>query len=129
VPAGAHSHTVLAALGALGVRVVLDDFGTGYTSVAYLRELPIHGLRSPLPQLTAGVAGEPADRTVVTGLATIAHALGLTLTVHDVDDERLADGLVTSGCDAVQGLRYAAPATSHQVAALLHRPATVAGHG
>jgi predicted signal transduction protein with EAL and GGDEF domain len=129
VPAGAHSHTVLAALGALGVRVVLDDFGTGYTSVAYLRELPIHGLRSPLPQLTAGVSGEPADRSLVTGLATIAHALNLTLTVHGVDDERLADGLDASGCDAVQGLRYAAPATPHGVSALLRRPATVAGHG
>ncbi|MFG1607559.1 EAL domain-containing protein [Actinoplanes sp. NPDC049265] len=129
VPAGAHSHTVLAALGALGVRVVLDDFGAGYTSVAYLRDLPIHGLRSPLPQLTAGVTGEAADRTVVTGLATIAHALGLTLTVHGVDDERLADGLAASGCDAVQGLRYSGPATPHRVSALLQRPATVAGHG
>lgn len=126
VPAGAHSHTVLAALAGLGVRVVLDDFGAGYTSVAYLRELPIHGLRSPLPPLTAGVSGEPA---LVAGLAMIAHALGLTLTVHGVDDERLADGLHTSGCDAVQGLRYAAPATPHRVSALLRRSATMAGRG
>lgn len=126
VPAGEHSHTVLGALGALGVRVVLDDFGAGYTSVAYLRELPIHGLRSPLPPLTTGTTGEP---DLVAGLATIAHALGLTLTVHGVDDERLADGLETTGCDAVQGLRYAAPATPHRVAAWVHRPATTAGRG
>ena len=129
VPAGAHSHTVLAALGALGVRVELDDFGAGYTSVAYLRELPIHGLRSPLPQLTGGVAGEPADRSLVAGLATIAHALGLTLTVHGVDDERLADGLDVSGCDAVQGLHYAAPATPQRVAAWIRQPTTVVGPG
>ena len=114
VPAGAHSHTVLAALATLGARLVLDDFGTGYTSVAYLRGLPIHGLRCPLPQL----AGGNADR-LICGLATVAHALGLTLTVHGVDDERLAEAVEGSGCDEVQGLRYAAPATPHRVSALL----------
>ncbi|MEV6488595.1 EAL domain-containing protein [Actinoplanes sp. NPDC051633] len=114
VPAGAHSHAVLAALGGLGTRLVLDDFGAGYTSVAYLRGLPIHGLRCPLPLLTGGNA-----RLLVSGLATVAHALGLVLTVHGVDDERMAEAVEGTGCDEVQGLRYAAPATPHRVSGLL----------
>jgi diguanylate cyclase (GGDEF)-like protein len=120
VPAGPHSHTVLAALAALGARLTLDDFGAGYTSVAYLRGLPIHGLRCPLPQLAGGNAGR-----LVSGLATIAHALGLTLTVYGVDDERLGEAVEGSGCDEVQGLRYAAPATPHRISALFRSAAYV----
>ena len=114
VPAGAHSHTVLAALGALGARLVLDDFGTGAISLAYLRGLPVHGLRCPLPM----IAGGDANR-LVSGLADVAHALGLTFTVHGVDDERLAAAVEGSGCDEAQGLWYAPPATPHRVTALL----------
>jgi len=105
---------VLAALGALGARLVLDDFGTGAISLAYLRGLPVHGLRCPLPM----IAGGDANR-LVSGLADVAHALGLTFTVHGVDDERLAAAVEGSGCDEAQGLWYAPPATPHRVTALL----------
>ncbi|UQU62237.1 EAL domain-containing protein [Couchioplanes caeruleus] len=121
VPAGAHSHTVLAALAALGVRIVLDDFGTGPSSLAYLRDLPVHGLRTPASLLHDNPASAEADRDLVAGMARMAHALGLTLTVHGVDDELRAATLVGTGCDGAQGLRYGAPTTPHQVPALLRR--------
>jgi len=35
----------LAALADIGVRVSVDDFGTGYSSLAYLKRLPVDGLR------------------------------------------------------------------------------------
>ncbi|MEU7901475.1 GGDEF domain-containing protein [Actinoplanes sp. NPDC049118] len=124
VPAGTHSHTVLAALAALGVRLVLDDFGTGCSSLAYLRELPVHGLRTPASLLRASPGGPDVDRELLTGMARVAHALGLTLTVHGVDDERSAAALSGTGCDGAQGLRFGPPSTPHQVPALL-RPAPV----
>ncbi|BCJ48617.1 hypothetical protein Asp14428_00920 [Actinoplanes sp. NBRC 14428] len=119
VPAGEHSHAVLSALAALGVRLVLDDFGTGYSSLAYLRDLPVHGLRTPAGLLHPTPAGAEADRELVTGMARVAHALGLTLTVHGVDDDVRAATLIGTGCDGAQGLRYGAPTTPHQVPVLL----------
>ncbi|MEV6602472.1 EAL domain-containing protein [Actinoplanes sp. NPDC051346] len=121
VPAGAQSHAVLSALAALGVRLVLDDFGTGTGSLAYLRDLPVHGLRTPSSVLSTTTGGADADRDLLGGMARVAHALGLRLTVHGVDDDRRAAALVDTGCDAAQGLRYGAPTTPHQVAALLRR--------
>ena len=122
VPAGEHSHTVLTALAALGVRIVLDEFGTGFCSVAYLRDLPVHGLRTPATLLHAAPAGLAADRQLLAGMARVAHALGLTLTVHGVDDEQRAAALPGTGCDGAQGLRYGPPSTPHQVPALLRHP-------
>jgi EAL domain-containing protein (putative c-di-GMP-specific phosphodiesterase class I) len=120
VPAGAHSHIVLTSLAELGVRIVLDDFGTGYTSVGYLRELPVHGLRTPatLLQPAPGSNGD-AERGLLAGLAQVAHALGLTLTVHGVDEDHRAFNLSGTGCDAAEGLRYGPPVTPHQVRGML----------
>jgi len=120
IPAGAHSHIVLTSLADLGVRIVLDDFGTGSPSIAYLRELPVHGLRTPatLLQPAAGDSGD-AERGVLVGLTQIAHALGLTLTVHGVDEDHRVFNLADTGCDAAQGLRYGPPTTAHQVRVLL----------
>ncbi|WP_067500118.1 GGDEF domain-containing protein [Actinoplanes sp. TFC3] len=121
VPAGEHSLTVLTAVAELGVRLVLDDFGTGFSSLAYLRELPVHGLRTPAALLHTTPEGTDADRSLLSGMARTAHALGLTLTVHGVDDDLRAAALFGTGCDGAQGLRYGAPATPHQVPALLRR--------
>ncbi|MFI5494999.1 EAL domain-containing protein [Actinoplanes sp. NPDC051859] len=127
VPAGAHSHAVLHTLASLGVRLILDDFGTGSSSLSYLRGLPLHGLRTPAGLLHPASDRDPslgaavADHDLLAGMAGIAHALGLTLTVHGVDDELRADILAGTGCDNAQGLRYVAPATPHQVPVLLRR--------
>jgi diguanylate cyclase (GGDEF)-like protein len=119
VPAGEHSHTVLAALAALGVRLQLDDFGTGFSNLAYLRELPVHGLRTPAGLVRSPAPGVDTDRDLLAGLARVAHALGLTLTVHGVDDEDAQARLAGTGVDSAQGLRYGLPSTPHQVPALL----------
>jgi diguanylate cyclase (GGDEF)-like protein len=126
VPAGEHSHTVLTALAALGVRLVLDDFGTGFSSVAYLRELPVHGLRTPATLLQTQPGGVPADRELLAGMARVAHALGLALTVHGIDDEYHAAVLAGTGCDAAQGLWYGPPSSPHQIPPLLRRRARTA---
>jgi diguanylate cyclase (GGDEF)-like protein len=120
VPAGAHSHIVLTSLADLGVRIVLDDFGTGCTSIGYLRELPVHGLRTPAALLQPPPGGNgDAERGLLIGLAQVAHALGLSLTVHGIDEDHRAFRLAGTGCDAVQGLRYGPPTTPHQVRSLL----------
>jgi EAL domain-containing protein (putative c-di-GMP-specific phosphodiesterase class I) len=52
-------------------------------------------------------------------MARVAHALGLTLTVHGIDDDEARARLTGTGVDGAQGLRFGPPSTPHQVPALL----------
>lgn len=130
IPAGAHSHTVLAALADLGIRIELDDFGTGYTSFTFLRDLPVHGLRTPARIMHDPAAAHPAHggpahgspaAQMFTAMTGIAHALELTLTVHGVDDDHHAAAVTAGGCDAAQGEAYGPPINTEHVTGLLTR--------
>ncbi|TQM06375.1 putative bifunctional diguanylate cyclase/phosphodiesterase [Pseudonocardia kunmingensis] len=99
---------VLDALGALraaGVRIALDDFGTGYSSLAWLRRLPVHGLKidgSFIDGLRCPSA-DPTDTSIVRALVELAHALGLEVTAEWVETAVQAQRLAELGCDVGQG--------------------------
>jgi diguanylate cyclase (GGDEF)-like protein/PAS domain S-box-containing protein len=99
---------VLAALGELreaGVRIALDDFGTGYSSLAWLRRLPVHGLKidgSFIDGLRKPSA-DPTDTSIVRALIELAHALGLEVTAEWVETAVQAQRLAELGCDIGQG--------------------------
>jgi EAL domain-containing protein (putative c-di-GMP-specific phosphodiesterase class I) len=114
--------TVLRTLRGMGVRIAIDDFGTGFANYAHLRTLPVcdiklaaaflDGLRSP---------GEPnpVDQQVITGLVTLAHTLGLTVTAEGVETEIQARRLRALGCDAAQGYHLGRPCPPDQLLDLL----------
>jgi diguanylate cyclase (GGDEF)-like protein/PAS domain S-box-containing protein len=99
---------VLAALRELrecGVRIALDDFGTGYSSLAWLRRLPVHGLKidgSFIDGLRSPSA-DPTDSSIVRALVELAHALALEVTAEWVETAVQAQRLAELGCDVGQG--------------------------
>jgi diguanylate cyclase (GGDEF)-like protein/PAS domain S-box-containing protein len=99
-------------LAELGVQIALDDFGTGYSNLANLRRLPATTLKLDR-SFTQGLQkhpADPADVTFVEGIVTLAHALGLAVTVEGVETEHQAARLRDLGCDTAQGWYYARPA-------------------
>ncbi|OEV29169.1 diguanylate phosphodiesterase [Streptomyces nanshensis] len=98
-------------LAELGVEIALDDFGTGYSNLANLRRLPATTLKLDR-SFTQGLQqhpADPADVTFVEGIVTLAHALGLAVTVEGVETEHQASKLRDLGCDTAQGWYYARP--------------------
>jgi EAL domain-containing protein (putative c-di-GMP-specific phosphodiesterase class I) len=98
-------------LAELGVEIALDDFGTGYSNLANLRRLPATTLKLDR-SFTQGLQqhpADPADVTFVEGIVTLAHALGLAVTVEGVETEHQAAKLRDLGCDTAQGWYYARP--------------------
>ena len=98
-------------LAELGVEIALDDFGTGYSNLANLRRLPATTLKLDR-SFTRGLQqhpADPADVTFVGGIVTLAHALGLAVTVEGVETEHQASKLRDLGCDTAQGWYYARP--------------------
>jgi EAL domain-containing protein (putative c-di-GMP-specific phosphodiesterase class I) len=97
--------TALSQLREAGVRIALDDFGTGYSSLAWLRTLPVHGLKidgSFIDGLRKPSA-DPTDTSIVRALIELAHALGLEVTAEWVETAVQAQRLAELGCDVGQG--------------------------
>ena len=108
----------LAALRDLDVRVAIDDFGTGYSSLAYLSRLPIQALkidRSFVNLLDSG----SENRTIVSTIVSLAHALRLEVVAEGVETEEQASFLRTLGCDQMQGFLFHRPTAGDELARLL----------
>jgi EAL domain-containing protein (putative c-di-GMP-specific phosphodiesterase class I) len=92
----------------LGVRVSLDDFGSGYSSLNYVKNLPVDGLRidkSSIHSLREDVVNDVIVRLIV----DFAHTLGLKVTAEGVENERQVASLMTMKCDLAQGFYYSRP--------------------
>ena len=93
----------------LGVRLALDDFGTGYSSLSYLNRLPIDVLK--LDRSFIAPLREQGDRmaAIVSGMVTMAEALGMTVVAEGVEELSQAERLRSLGCDFAQGFLFARP--------------------
>jgi diguanylate cyclase (GGDEF)-like protein len=112
---------VLQELHALGLPIYLDDFGTGYSSMAYLRELPLSGLKIDRA-FTIGLA-QPDTRRIVQTMIDLGHALGLKVVAEGTEDEATLAILADMGCDIAQGYGIARPMPGTEIAAwIAHRP-------
>ncbi|MEN3305671.1 MAG: hypothetical protein V7603_1873 [Micromonosporaceae bacterium] len=105
-------------LAGIGVRVAIDDFGTGYSNLAYLRNLPVRGLKLA-GSFVAQTGTDPIDKEIVTAVVGLAHALGLTVTAEEVETAEQVAALRALGCDLAQGYHYAPPLPAGAIDELL----------
>ncbi len=108
----------IARLRELGVAVELDDFGCGYSSLGYLRNLPVGGLkidRSFISGAGPGVAG-PEIVTAVIGLAS---TLKLNVTAEGIETHEQLFTLRQQGCAYGQGYLFSGPLPADQVPGFL----------
>mgnify|MGYP003385644282 FL=1 len=108
-----HSLKVLEQLHALGLPIYLDDFGTGYSSMAYLRELPLSGIKIDRA-FTQGL-NRPDTRRIVQATIDLGHALSLQVVAEGVEDETTLATLTEMGCDIAQGFGIARPMPDAQI--------------
>jgi EAL domain-containing protein (putative c-di-GMP-specific phosphodiesterase class I) len=96
----------LAALRRVGVAVSIDDFGTGYSSLAYLRRFPVDNLKIDR-SFISGLGDEHGDRTIVSAIIELAHALGIRVVAEGVETAAQLACLRELGCDRAQGFLFA----------------------
>jgi diguanylate cyclase (GGDEF)-like protein len=102
------SRLALADLKRLGVILEIDDFGTGYSSLAYLKQLPIDGVKIDRA-FVDGLGTDRRDAVIVEAIVSLAHALHLRVGAEGVENSRQAEWLGTLGCDCAQGYHWSAP--------------------
>lgn len=103
----------LAALKALGVRLVVDDFGTGYSSLVSFSEAAFDGLKID-QGFIRDLDSNPRHRAIVRTIVQFAHDLGLSLVAEGVETETQAELLREFGCELAQGFLYARPMAPEQ---------------
>ena len=104
-------------LQSLGVGVVLDDFGTGHSSLTWLKQHPISGIKIDR-SFVDGLPEDPVNAAIVAGVITIAHALGATVTAEGVETQAQLDALVGLQCQRAQGFLLARPMPAGHIALL-----------
>ncbi|WP_370095425.1 putative bifunctional diguanylate cyclase/phosphodiesterase [Streptacidiphilus sp. MAP12-20] len=126
---GHESLRVLQGLVDRGVTLAVDDFGTGWSNLAYLRDLPLAGLK-----LSSSFIVDPGDRgeddvawRIVSGLVSLADSLGLVLTAEGVETPETAERLRRLGCAWGQGWYFGRPAAPEALDALILASASKPG--
>ena len=99
----------------LGVRSVVDDFGVGYSSLAYLRDLPVSGLKIDR-RFVRGLGTTGNDGRLLGALCSLASAVGLDYIVEGVETGAEDEGVIALGVPLVQGFAYCAPVPPERLA-------------
>ncbi|MGD0984517.1 MAG: EAL domain-containing protein [Acidimicrobiales bacterium] len=102
------SLVVLRDLKKLGAALEVDDFGTGYSSLAYLKQLPIDGVKIDRV-FVDGLGTDGRDAVIIEAVVSLAHALQLKVAAAGVETSRQFEWLRTLGCDYGQGYQWSGP--------------------
>ena len=113
-------------IAALGVRISLDDFGTGYSSLMHIRRFPISTLK--IDQcFVRGIATDPEDAAIASGLISLAHGLDLKVVAEGVETAEQFRYLRAKRCDEIQGHIVSKPVEPAAFLGLLKRPQALSG--
>jgi EAL domain-containing protein (putative c-di-GMP-specific phosphodiesterase class I) len=97
-----HTISTLEKLKSHGVQLSINNFGTGYSSLRYLNRFPVDFLvidSSFVRNLWEG----SSDATVVSGMISLAHALGISAAAEGVETRKQVALLRGMGCNLVRG--------------------------
>jgi EAL domain-containing protein (putative c-di-GMP-specific phosphodiesterase class I) len=111
---------VMKKLNRLGVRLAIDDFGTGHSSLAYLKQFPVHEVKVDRV-FVQGIAHDPVDSAIVRAIIDLAQAMGIDAVAEGVETLAQVSGLQELGCPVAQGFYFSQPLTVADFDALLAR--------
>jgi len=93
---------------AMGIHLSIDDFGTGHSSLAYLKDLPVHELKID-QSFVFTMCSDNTQEMIVNSIIGLAHNLGLMTTAEGIENQVVWDKLETLGCDVAQGYFMSRP--------------------
>jgi EAL domain-containing protein (putative c-di-GMP-specific phosphodiesterase class I) len=109
---------VMKKLNRLGARLAIDDFGTGHSSLAYLKQFPVHEVKVDRAFIQ-GVAESPVDLAIVRAIIDLANAMGLAAVAEGVETRDQVTELTLLGCPVAQGFYFSQPLRAEEFDELL----------
>jgi diguanylate cyclase (GGDEF)-like protein/PAS domain S-box-containing protein len=111
---------IMKKLNRLGVRLAIDDFGTGHSSLAYLKQFPVHEVKVDRA-FVKGVAESRVDSAIVRAVIELANAIGIAAVAEGVETSDQVTGLRMLGCRVAQGYYFSHPLPAKEFDELLTR--------
>jgi diguanylate cyclase (GGDEF)-like protein len=112
------ARAVLIALRDLGVKIALDDFGTGYSALTYLRTFPIDLIKID-GSFVRTVDTERQAAAIVSAVVDLARHLEMKVIAEGVETCAQMDGVVSRGCDLLQGFLFSPPLAASELGGFL----------
>jgi diguanylate cyclase (GGDEF)-like protein/PAS domain S-box-containing protein len=114
----AGAREIMKKLSRLGVRLAIDDFGTGHSSLAYLKQFPVHEVKVDRA-FVQGMVEDPVDSAIVRAIIDLATAMGIAAVAEGVETPDQVAGLKSLGCQVGQGYYFCHPLRADQFDELL----------
>ncbi len=116
----AGAREVMKKLNRLGVRLAIDDFGTGHSSLAYLKQFPVHEVKVDRT-FVQGIGESAVDSAIVGAIIDLANAMGIAAVGEGVETKDQFAGLKLLGCQVGQGFYFSQPLRAEEFSDLLTR--------
>ncbi|HEX5786620.1 MAG TPA: EAL domain-containing protein [Woeseiaceae bacterium] len=104
----ARAAIVLECLRDIGVRLAMDDFGTGQSSLAQLRNIPLHELKID-KSFVMSLPDHEQNGAIVRTVVELARSLGLEVVAEGVESAAALHYLAGVGCTRAQGYFLSRP--------------------
>jgi len=105
-------------LGEHGIVVYLDDFGTGFSSLAYLKNLPIHSVKIDKCFIDE-IATDKTEKDIVDMIVLLAHRLSFEVIAEGVETNAQIKCVTNCGCNITQGYFISKPVPAQEAILLL----------
>ena len=110
----------LARLREAGFRLILDDFGLGHSSINWLADEPIDGLKIDR-SLIAAIEHDQRRRVLVAAIVGLARQLELEVVAEGVETCGQRQLLLELGCDLAQGFLFSSPQPNNHPQLAVHQ--------
>jgi diguanylate cyclase (GGDEF)-like protein len=91
-----------------GMKISIDDYGTGYSSLAQLKQLPVHELKID-KSFVQRLEQDADDQIIVRSTIELAHNMGLHVVAEGIEDEFSLNWLAEHNCELAQGYFISRP--------------------
>lgn len=98
----------------LGVTLTIDDFGTGYSSLAYLKKLPVKGIKID-KSFVHNMESDRDNAVIVRAIVDLGHNLGLKVVAEGAETRKAVEMLQSFQCNEAQGFYFCPPVAGHRI--------------
>ncbi|MBL4942160.1 MAG: EAL domain-containing protein [Colwellia sp.] len=101
-----------------GMKISIDDYGTGYSSLAQLKQLPVHELKID-KSFIQRLEHDEDDQIIVRSTIELAHNMGLHVVAEGIEDEFSLNWLTEHDCELAQGYFISRPKPASELTSWL----------